>query len=267
MGLFVGTAFPMASVVCIYIFLTALKYRLEEKQMVSGMRELLLTQDITIESMANLAEYRDPETGGHIKRTRRYVKLLSEHIKKHDKYKHFLSDATIDMLYKSAPLHDIGKVGIPDNILLKPGRLTEEEFEVMKTHTTIGRDVIKSSVRKLGKKSFLTLAAEIAYSHQEKWDGSGYPQGLKGEAIPISGRLMALADVYDALISKRVYKSPSSHVKSVDIIKKGRGTHFDPDMVDAFLEIHEQFRTIAREFPDFREEKETMEREGLSEAL
>ena len=252
MGLFVGTAFPIAAVVCNYMFLTVLKYRLEEKKMLSGMRELLLTQDITIESMANLAEYRDQETGGHIKRTRMYVRLLAEHIKQHDKYKHFLSNENIDMLYKSAPLHDIGKVAIPDNILLKPSRLTEEEFEVMKTHTTIGHDVIESSIRKLGKNSFLTIAAEMALSHQEKWDGSGFPQGLKGDAIPISGRLMALADVYDALISKRVYKSPSTHAVAVDIIKKGRGTHFDPDMVDAFLEIHEQFRNIAREFADFQ---------------
>ncbi|MFA5322247.1 MAG: CHASE2 domain-containing protein [Smithella sp.] len=259
LGIFVGTAFPIAAVVCNYMFLTVLKYRLEEKKMLSGMRELLLTQDITIESMANLAEYRDEETGGHIKRTRMYIRLLAEHIKQHDKYKHFLSNKNIDMLYKSAPLHDIGKVAIPDNILLKPDRLTEEEFEVMQTHTTIGRDVIESSVRKLGKNSFLTIAAEMAYSHHERWDSSGYPQGLKGEAIPISGRLMALADVYDALISKRVYKPPSSHVAAVDIIKKGRGTHFDPDMVDAFLEIHEQFRNIAREFADSLEERESLE--------
>jgi adenylate cyclase len=257
LGLFVGTAFPIAAVICNYIFLTVLKYRLEEKKMLSSMRELLLTQDITIESMANLAEYRDSETGGHIKRTRMYVGLLAQHLKLHDKYKHFLSEENIEMLYKSTPLHDIGKVGIPDNILLKPDRLTAEEFEVMKTHTTIGRDVIEYSIRKLGKKSFLTIAAEIAETHQEKWDGSGYPQGLKGEAIPISGRLMALADVYDALISKRVYKPPFSHAMSVEIIKNGRGTHFDPDLVDAFLEIHEQFRDIALKFADSQEKQKT----------
>jgi adenylate cyclase len=261
MGLFVGTAFPIAAVVCNYIFLTVLKYRLKEKQMLSGMRELILTQDITIESMANLAEYRDQETGGHIKRTRMYVRLLAEHIKHHDKYKNFLSDENIDMLYKSAPLHDIGKVGIPDNILLKPSELTKEEFEIMKTHTTIGHDVIETSVRRLGKNSFLTIAAEMALSHQEKWDGSGFPQGLKGDAIPISGRLMALADVYDALISKRVYKTASPHDAAVDIIKKGSGTHFDPDMVDAFLEIHEQFRNIAREFGDVQEEREALDKD------
>ena len=254
MGLFAGPAFPMASVVCNYIFLTVLKYRLEEKRILSGMQELLLTQDITIESLANLAEYRDPETGGHIKRTRRYVKLLAEHLKQHDKYKHFFNDETIDLLYRSAPLHDIGKVGIRDHILLKPSRLSGKEFEVMKTHTIIGRDVIESAVYKLGKKSFLALAAEMAYSHQEKWDGTGYPQGLKGDAIPISGRLMAIADVYDALISKRVYKRPAPHTMAVNIIKKNRGTHFDPDMVDAFLDIHEKFRDIARKFADSPEE-------------
>ena len=266
-GVFVGTAFPIASVAGAYVFLTVLKYRLEEKKTISRMRELLLTQDITIESMANLAEYRDYETGGHIKRTRRYVKLLAEHLKTHHKYKHFLTDANIDMLYKSVPLHDIGKVGIPDNILLNPGPLDEKEFETMKTHTIMGRDVIESSARKLGKKSFLSIAAEIAYTHQEKWDGSGYPLGLKGEAIPVSGRLMALADVYDALISKRIYKPPFPHDVSVEIIRQSRGTHFDPDMVDAFLEIHEQFREIAREFSDFTEERETLEQETPAENL
>ncbi|KUG23763.1 response regulator [hydrocarbon metagenome] len=260
-GLFVGTIFPITAVVCNYMFLTLLKHRLEERKMLSGMTELLLTQDVTIESMANLAEYRDKETGGHIKRTRTYVKLLAEHLKKHDKYKQFLSDENIDMLYKSAPLHDIGKVAIPDNILLKPTKLTEKEVEIMKTHTTIGYEVIESSVSKLGKNSFLTVAAEIALSHQEKWDGSGFPKGLKGDAIPISGRLMALADVYDALTSKRVYKPPFSHALAVEIIKKGRGTHFDPDMVDAFIEIQEQFRNIAREFADFEEEREALDRE------
>lgn len=266
-GLFIGTVFPIAAVICNYMFLTLLKHRLEEKKMLSGMSELLVTQDVTIESMATLAEYRDKETGGHIKRTRLYVKLLAEHLKQHDKYKQFLTDENIDMLYKSAPLHDIGKVAIPDNILLKPTTLTDEEVKIMKTHTTIGHDVIKSSVRKLGKNSFLTIAAEIALSHQEKWDGSGFPQGLKGDAIPISGRLMALADVYDALTSKRVYKPPLSHTLAVDIIKKGRGTHFDPDMVDAFLEIQEQFRNIAREFADFEEERKVLDGDTLIEDL
>ena len=259
MGFFIGTAYPIASTLCSYMILSVFKYRLDEKKILSALRELLLTQDVTIELLANLTESRDQETGGHIKRTRRYIRLLAEHIRSHDKYKNALSDEYIDMLYKSAPLHDIGKVGIPDNILLKPYPLTEKEFEVIKSHTFLGSGVIESSARKLGKKSFLTFAAEIAYSHHEKWDGSGYPLGLKGDEIPISGRLMALADVYDAITSKRVYKLPSLHANAVNIIKKGSGTHFDPDMVNAFLEIHEQFKNIAWEFSDDQEGRNPQE--------
>lgn len=261
MGFFVATAFPITAVICNYMLLTALKYRLEEKNNLAHMQELLLTQDITIDSLANLTEHRNQETGGHIKRTRMYVRLLAEQMKRRDKYKAFLSDENIDMLDKSAPLHDIGKVGIPDKILLKPGKLTEEEFEIIKTHTTNGRNLIRSSVRQFGKISFLNIAEEIAYTHHEKWDGSGYPQGLKGEVIPISGRLMALADVYDALISKRVYKASYQHDEAVDIIVNGKGTHFDPDMVVAFLEIHEQFRNIARKHADTEEEEDSLARE------
>jgi response regulator RpfG family c-di-GMP phosphodiesterase len=154
-------------------------------------------------------------------------------------------------LFKSAPLHDIGKIGIPDHILLKPGRYTEEEFEIMKTHTTLGRDAIQHAEDQLGiRAEFLSLAKEIAYSHQEKWDGSGYPQGLAGDDIPVSARLMAVADVYDALISRRVYKAGMPHAQAVEIIRQGRGTHFDPDICDAFLDCLEQFQTIAERFAD-----------------
>ncbi len=221
-------------------------------------RELELTQEVTIESLATLAEYRDPETGGHIKRTQNYVRLLAEYLSKMPKFSELLNRDTIEMLYKSAPLHDIGKVGVQDNILLKPGKLTDEEFEEMKNHTVYGREAIKAASGKLGSQSFLAFAEEIAYTHQEKWDGSGYPQGLSGEAIPFSGRLMALADVYDALISKRVYKPPFPHKKAVAIISEGKGQHFDPDMTDAFLELEEEFRQIALEFADFDEEREAL---------
>ncbi len=220
--------------------------------------EISLTQDVTIESMGTLAEYRDPETGGHIKRTRNYVWLLAMHLKDHPKFKDVLDDATIELLYKSAPLHDIGKVGVPDNILLKPGKLTIEEFELMKKHTIYGMEAIAALEEKLGEDSFLHLAWEIAATHQEKWDGSGYPQGVKGEDIPVSGRLMALADVYDALISKRVYKPSMPHSKAVAIISEGRGSHFDPDMVDAFMELEDEFRKIALEHADFDEERENL---------
>jgi putative two-component system response regulator len=216
--------------------------------------QLELTQEITIESMGTLAEYRDPETGGHIKRTKNYIKVLAEKLKTHPKFSLFLTDDTIKRLFQSAPLHDIGKVGIPDHILLKPGKLTDEEFEKMKRHTIFGRDALNRSEEKLGKNSFLHLAIVMAESHQEKWDGSGYPNGWSGEQIPIPGRLMAVADVYDALISKRVYKQAFTHSKAVRIIQEGTGTHFDPDVVDAFMELTEDFRNIALKYADFEEE-------------
>jgi len=221
-------------------------------------RELTLTQEVTIESMAALAEHRDPETGGHIQRTKNYVRILAMRLQSNPRFKDILTAAVIDLLYLSAPLHDIGKVGIPDHILLKPGKLTAEEFKEMKKHPVYGRDALRSAVRKLGGQSFLRFAMEIAYSHQEKWDGSGYPEGLKGEEIPVSGRLMALADVYDALISRRVYKPPFTHQQAVEMILQGKGRHFDPAMVDAFMDIQEDFRQIALRFVDFEEEKATL---------
>ncbi|MBF0235157.1 MAG: two-component system response regulator [Desulfamplus sp.] len=218
-------------------------------------KELALTQEVTIYSLASLAETRDPETGGHIMRTQRYVKILAEQLKNHPKFQDFMDDRTIELLYQSAPLHDIGKVGVPDSILMKPGKLTEDEFAEMKKHTIRGRDALRVAELKLGSNSFMHYAREIAYTHQEKWDGSGYPDGIKGEEIPISGRLMAIADVYDALVSKRFYKPPFSHKKALEIIKDGKGKHFDPDMVDAFVAIENEVRMIAIELADSEEEK------------
>jgi putative two-component system response regulator len=214
-------------------------------------REVKAIQDVTILAMASLAETRDSDTGNHIRRTQFYVKALAEKLRDHPRFAARLSDHVIDMLFKSAPLHDIGKVGIPDRILLKPGRFAPEEFEIMKTHTTLGREAIEHAEQQLGMDvEFLQTAKEIAYGHQEKWDGSGYPQGIAGEAIPLSARLMAVADVYDALISRRVYKDGMPHEKAVRIMIEGRGTHFDPDMLDAFVAIQEQFREIALRFAD-----------------
>lgn len=213
--------------------------------------EIAMIQDVTIMAMASLAETRDNETGAHIRRTQNYVRSLALALRGHPRFDEYLTNEVIDLLYKSAPLHDIGKVGIPDAILLKPGKLTAAEFEIMKTHTTLGRDAILVAERRLAlPNSFLRFAREIAYSHQEKWDGSGYPQGLTEESIPLSARLMAVADVYDALISKRVYKPAFSHEKAIEIITEGRGSHFDPDMVDAFVMIAEDFRDIALRFAD-----------------
>lgn len=214
-------------------------------------RELAAIQDVTILAMASLAETRDNETGNHIRRTQHYVSALADHLREHPRFAAELDEATRHLLYKSAPLHDIGKVGIPDHILLKPGRLTGEEFEIMKTHTTLGLDALQKAEERLGMDvPFLRLAKQIAQGHHEKWDGSGYPQGLAGEAIPLAARLMALADVYDALISRRIYKAGMSHEAAVEHIRSQRGLHFDPDIVDAFLALQEEFRGIARRFGD-----------------
>lgn len=219
-------------------------------QLQDRITEINLTRDVTILSLASLAEARDNETGQHILRTQRYVKVLGEHLQSHPDFAEYLSDETVELLFKSAPLHDIGKVGIPDNILLKPGKHTIEEFELMKTHAQIGSDALLVAEEKMGSSSFLKLAREIALTHHEKWDGSGYPNGLKGEAIPLSGRLMAVADVYDALISKRVYKPAFPHEKAMEIIREGAATHFDPEVVKALDAVESAFRDIARSFTD-----------------
>jgi len=213
--------------------------------------QLSLMQDATIMAMATMAETRDCETGNHIRRTQNYVAALARHLQAHPRFAAELTDDNIKLLYKSAPLHDIGKVGIPDHILLKPGKLDTDEFEIMKRHAEFGRDTIRQVEQYVGgSNSFLTYAREIAHSHQEKWDGSGYPDQLQGEAIPLSARLMAVADVYDALISRRVYKPPFTHADAVAVMKDGRGKHFDPDILDAFLEIEADFARIAEEYGD-----------------
>ena len=200
--------------------------------------------------MAALAETRDSGTGGHIQRTRHYVKLLAELLPGHPRFRDFLDPWTIELLFKLAPLHDIGKVGVRDQVLLKPDRLTSAEFEEMKRHAIFGDNTLALAERHLGDDSFLRIAREFALTHQEKWDGSGYPRGLAGEQIPIAGRLMAVADVYDALVSRRKYKEPLSHEQAVSILAEGRGTHFDPEVLDAFLANQEQFKAIAARFAD-----------------
>lgn len=230
-----------------------------EQMVASRTRLLNLTQDVTIEIVGNLAEYRDQETGGHIKRTKNYVRCLALEIRKRRLFPDYpMDDRYLDLLTKSAPLHDIGKVAVPDSILMKPGRLTPEECEEMKRHVTYGRDIIARSETSLGEESFLGLAREIAYSHHEKWDGSGYPEGRVNSHIPLPGRMMAIADVYDALISKRVYKPPFPHEKAFRIILEGKGVHFDPDLVDIFQANEAQFRAIALEYADFDEERDVL---------
>jgi putative two-component system response regulator len=202
-------------------------------------------------AMAALAETRDSGTGNHILRVQHYVKTLAQRLQALPQFAAILTEPYINVLFQSTPLYDMGTIGIPDRILLKPSRLTPAEFAIMKTHTTLARDAIEHAEKSLGYRAeLLQTVKEIAFSHQEKWDGSGYPQGLVGEKIPLSARLLALADVYDALISDRVYKAGVPHEQAVGIIFQGRASHFDPDLVDAFMEIQDEFAAIARRYSD-----------------
>ncbi len=228
--------------------------------------ELAITQDVTILSLATLAEYRDNETGGHIVRTQRYVRVLAENLRHRSRFRDGLNPEAIDLLFKSATLHDIGKVGIADHILRKPGPLTPEDFKEMKRHPGYGAAALARAEQLLGtdkSSSFLHLAREIAISHHEKWDGSGYPDGLAGDEIPVPGRLMAMADIYDALVSRRIYKPPFSHQKAYEIIVNGDGRvmpyHFDPGVLETFINHHETFRAIAAECADSEEERQALD--------
>lgn len=215
--------------------------------------QLIAAQGAIISALCTLAEMRDNETGNHIRRTQSYVRALAQHLRSQPRYSAELDDDAIRLLYISAPLHDIGKVGIPDAILRKPGSLTPAEWEVMQRHTEYGRDAIERAALELGEEGiFLRYAREIAHSHHERWNGTGYPQGLAGDAIPIplSARLMAVADVYDALISKRVYKPAFPHAQAMEMIHAERGRHFDPSVVDAVLDIASEFADIAQRFRD-----------------
>ena len=222
-----------------------------EAEVAHRMAENDLTQRVSIRALAHLAETRDPETGNHILRTQSYVQLLASKICRHPDFSAILSDRYIDLLSRSAPLHDIGKVGIPDHILLKPGKHTPEEWQVMQTHAKLGSDAIEQAERDIAMPlAFLSLAKEIAHWHHEKWNGSGYPDGLAGDAIPISARLMTVADVFDAVISARPYKPAMPYTVARDIITAGRGKHFDPRVVDAFLVCYEDFVAIAEQYRD-----------------
>ncbi len=222
-----------------------------EAEVARRLAENELTQTVSIRALAHLAETRDPETGNHILRTQAYVQLLAQRLQSHPRYAAVLTDRYIKLLARSAPLHDIGKVGIPDAILLKPGPLDPHEWTVMQTHAWLGSEAIEMAERDATQAvEFLALAKEIAHWHHEKWDGGGYPDGLAGEAIPVSARLMAIADVFDALISRRVYKAPLSFEQAREIIAAGRGSHFDPDIADAFLSGFEEFTVIAERYRD-----------------
>ncbi len=253
-----------------------------EAEVARRMRHNQIMQDVSIRALARLAEVRDLETGQHIRRTQAYVEVLVSHLRSHPRFAAYLRDSIARMICQAAPLHDIGKVGIPDSILLKPSRLTPDEFNLMKTHSSIGGDAIELAMRsELGKEdfeilqnhshqhgeslasavlefentplAFLAVAKEIALWHHEKWDGSGYPDGLAGDAIPIPARLMALADVFDAVASRRIYKEAMPFEGVVDLIREASGKHFDPDIVAAFMANLEPFREILQRYADTEE--------------
>jgi putative two-component system response regulator len=210
----------------------------------------LQDKDMVIFALAKLAETRDPETGFHLERIQGYCRILADSLVADTEHFPEVNRQFVETIHATSPLHDVGKVGIPDRILLKPGRLNDDEFQVMKSHTTIGYETLHSAYQKNPKAVYLRMSAEIARFHHERWDGTGYPDGLRQEQIPVSARILAVADVYDALISKRVYKSAFTHEATRAIILEGRGSHFDPRIVDAFLETEDKILDVARKFEE-----------------
>lgn len=214
-----------------------------------GERILALeSRDVLIFSLARLAESRDPETGAHLERMREYCRILADELSQRPAYRDEVDGDYVQMIYLTSPLHDIGKVGIPDAVLLKPGKLSAEEFEIMKQHTVIGAETLDAALRAHREADYLRMARDIAWSHHERWDGSGYPRGLAGQQIPLCGRISAVADVYDALTTKRVYKEAFSHEVTRNILLEGRGTHFAPQLIDAFLAREQDFVAVRQRF-------------------
>jgi len=213
-------------------------------ELIESNRSVLDARSTTIFGLAKLAECRDEDTGAHLERIREFSRLLAQELSKKTAFKGYISQEYIDDIYQSSILHDIGKVGIPDAILLKPGKLDKEEFETIKNHTLLGGDALMAADDRVGGESFLTLGKEIAYHHHEKWDGTGYPKGLKGDKIPLSARIVSVADVYDALTSERPYKKAFSHDQSKRMIENEKGRHFDPELVDMFLVCEKEFNAI-----------------------
>ncbi len=249
-GLFVSPAAPLLVIAALFVVCLVLRFATERRRAQASRRQLENARQVTIESMASVAETRDPETGAHIKRTQHYVRAIALELRRSGHYVDILSDEYIQLLFISAPLHDIGKVGVPDHILLKPGKLTPDEMEQMKRHAEFGRKIILSTAERIDGENFLVIAGQIAATHHEKWDGSGYPLGLAGQDIPLSGRIMAVADVYDALISRRCYKEPFPHALAMTLLKQGRGSSFDPAVLDACLRIEQEVIAIANSYRD-----------------
>lgn len=249
-GLVLLVAAPVLVAMTVLVSMFAIRFVLQQRAARRWRRQLENARQVTIESMSAVAETRDPETGAHIKRTQHYVRAIARRLRDTGQHAELLTDAYIDLLFLSAPLHDIGKVGVPDHILLKPGPLTADEWVLMRRHAEFGRTIILSTSRHIEGDNFLSVAAEIAATHHEKWDGSGYPAGLRGQAIPLSGRIMAVADVYDALVNRRCYKPPFPHAQAMAMMRELRGIAFDPVVLQAFLDIEDEITRIVAEFRD-----------------
>ncbi len=237
--------FPLA---LYYLLLGFIMLYISDKEKKEFFKELTRSHSAALDSMVMVAETKDFETGAHLIRTKKYIRLLAQYLKNNDIYSDILTDDYIDTIYRASPLHDIGKVGIPDSILKKRGKLDMSEYKIMQNHPYLGMKIISNAIKAYNKNDFLTAAYNIAYYHHERWDGTGYPQKLKGKNIPLEARLMALVDVYDALISRRCYKEPYSFEKSEQIIIEGSGKHFDPKIVDAFIVLKEEFKEIAEDY-------------------
>ncbi len=249
-AMFFSPGAPLIVTAVLFAAFSVTRFAIGQRQATVWAKRLENARQVTMESMAAVAETRDPETGAHIKRTQYYVKTIAEQLQRMGQYRDILTREYIDLLFISAPLHDIGKVGVPDEILLKPGKLTDEEFVLMKRHAEYGKSILVNSSRLIEGDDFLIIAGEIAATHHEKWDGTGYPLGLKGQDIPLSGRIMAVADIYDALISRRCYKEPFPHQTATAMMRKLDGRTFDPVVLEAFFHAEHTVLEIAAKYAD-----------------
>jgi adenylate cyclase len=237
-------------VALLFVTFTIYRFAAEKRHAYLWFKKLENARQVTIESMAAVAETRDPETGAHIKRTQHYVRAIADQLRSSGHYTHILTPEYINLLFISAPLHDVGKVGVPDHILLKPGKLDEDELVIMRRHAEFGRSIILNTAQLIEGDNYLAIAGEIAATHHEKWDGTGYPVGLAGQDIPLSGRIMSVADIYDALISRRCYKDPMPHADATRFMQEASGKIFDPVILQAFFQIEGAIMAIAARYRD-----------------
>jgi adenylate cyclase len=246
-GLFISPLYPTLGLTSSLATMAVAQLVIEHRRADRAVRDRSMSQRLMVQSLLSLTASRDAETGRHSQRTQQYTRILAQQLSTHPLFRDYLTPEIIELLSSLAPLHDIGKVGVPDSLLNKPGALTVDELVEMRKHPTHGRDVFVNAAAAAGvhDDAILAMATDIAYTHHEKWDGSGYPQGLRGTQIPVPGRIMAVVDVYDATSTRRLYKQPMSHDDVVAMIVRGRGTHFDPEVVDAFVQVSEILRTMS----------------------